>query len=53
MMRHVGNHPRPTFAVRTRVPPLAGRQLARLPEQLQVAHADYLSSAVAPLSLRG
>lgn len=53
MMRHVGNHPRPTFAVRTHVPPLAGRQVARLPEQLQVAHADYLSSAAAPLSLRG
>lgn len=53
MMRHVGNHPRPTFAVRTHVPLLAGRQVARLPEQLQVAHADYLSSAAAPLSLRG
>ena len=41
MMRHVGNHPQPTFAVRTHVPPLAGRQVARLPEQLQIAHADY------------
>jgi len=53
MMRHVGNHPRPTFAVRTHVPPLAGRQLARLPEQLQVAHADYSVDRGAPLSLRG
>lgn len=40
MMRHVGSHPQPTFAVRTHVPQLALRQLARLPEQLQVAHAD-------------
>ncbi|MEY4031997.1 MAG: hypothetical protein RL573_909 [Actinomycetota bacterium] len=50
MMRHVGNHPRPTFAVRTRVPPLAGRQLARLPEQLQVAHADFLMQQHGDLS---
>ena len=41
MMRHVGSHPQPTFAVRTHVPPLALRQLARLPEPLQIAHADF------------
>lgn len=50
MMRHVGNHPRPTFAVRRHVPPLAGRQVARLPEQLQIAHADFLTAASGLLS---
>lgn len=52
LMRHVGNHPRPTFAVRTHVPPLAGRQVARLPEQLQTAHADHVAHAASRLSLR-
>lgn len=44
MMRHVGSHPQPTFAVRTHVPSLALRQLARLPEQLQIAHADLAAT---------
>lgn len=45
LVRHVGNHPHPTFAVRTHVPTLARRQLERLPAELQVAHEDHLTAS--------
>lgn len=48
LVRHVGNHPHPTFAVRTRVPSLARRQVERLPHALQVAHQDELSFRAQP-----
>ena len=45
LVRHIGNHPHPTYAVRTHVPRLAQRQVDRLPHELQVAHADFLTAA--------
>lgn len=39
MLRHVSSRPVHTFAARSRVPPLSGRQLARLPVDLQRSHA--------------
>ena len=47
LVRHVGNHPHPTFAVRTRVPSLARRQLERLPHELRVAHDDATATRAA------
>jgi hypothetical protein len=35
------------FAVRRRVPSLSRRHIQRLPEQLQIEHADWLARAVA------
>jgi len=45
LMRHMTVAP-PVFAVRTSVPPLSLRHLARLPESLQTAHADYVALPV-------
>ena len=49
MMRHLTVSPS-VFAVRTSVPPLSLRHLARLPEALQTAHADWATGRGAPLS---
>lgn len=42
LVRHVSSSPVATFAVRSRVPSLSQRQLARLPEQLRLDHAGFV-----------
>ncbi|MFM9084832.1 MAG: hypothetical protein ACKOQ7_13330 [Actinomycetota bacterium] len=53
LMRHTGDPHGATLAVRTVVPPLAARQVARLPHELQVAHSDYLHSRTGVISVQG
>lgn len=44
--QQIALHPRRTLAVRTTLPALPQRHLARLPEQLQIAHHDWVSHLV-------
>ena len=44
LLRHVSSSPVPTFAVRTRVPPLSQRQLSRLPDSVRSAHASIVGA---------
>ena len=52
LLRHVSSRPMHTFAVRTHVPPLSLRQLARLPRDLQTAHAGFVTQPAAVVSVR-
>lgn len=52
LLRHVSSNPVHTFAVRTHVPPLSVRQLARLPRSLQTAHAGFVARPPAVVSVR-
>lgn len=52
LIRHVANHPVPTFAVRTHVPPLSLRHLSRLPENLRAAHDRLVEHGVGMVSVR-
>lgn len=52
LMRHVANHPVPTFAVRTHVPPLSLRHVSRLPAQLQISHSRLLLRSDELVSVR-
>ena len=52
LMRPTGGPHGSGLAVRTAVPPLTARHLARLPHELQVAHSDYLHTSSGVVSVQ-
>lgn len=46
LVRHLADSPVPLYAVRTRVPALSARHLARLPAELRTAHADFIDGGL-------
>lgn len=53
LMRNTSGPSGSFLAVRTVVPPLTARHVARLPHELQVAHSDYLHPCGGVVSVKG